>query len=84
VPQEGVTRLHRPGVVTRIHSCGYLAKPLRPAIIIERRSMALLRWLTRRCFVCGRLWFMHSVKEEARCENMPLPIQLLQPTDKAA
>jgi hypothetical protein len=39
--------------------------------------MALLRWLTRRCFVCRRLCMAHSVAERARCENTPLPIQLV-------
>jgi hypothetical protein len=46
--------------------------------------MRLVRWLTRRCFVCGRLWFAHSVQEEARCENMPLPIQLVTDDEAVA
>lgn len=43
--------------------------------------MALLHWLARRCFVCGRLCIAHSVHEQARCDNTPLPIQLI--SDKA-
>jgi hypothetical protein len=46
--------------------------------------MGFVRWLTRRCFVCGRLRFMHSVQEEARCENMPLPIEFVTDDEAVA
>jgi len=52
----------------------------------QRRSATrkLLVWLTRRCFVCGRLLIVHSVDEQAHCEFTPLPIQLPERQDDQA
>jgi hypothetical protein len=36
----------------------------------------VLGWLRRRCFVCGRLLIMHTIRQQYACEHKPLPITL--------
>src|SRR6266511_3974842 len=84
---NGVLASASAGRSYQVQACGYLGEVSAPGCSSSKGGTAtsrLSKWLTRRCFVCRRLMIAHSIHETARCENTPLPIQLIRSTDKAA